>query len=186
MSTRHDGAPPAEDTTVARATLPTAADTTALGRALGVRLAAGDLVVLAGPLGAGKTRLAGGIGDGLGVEGPVTSPTFVIAREHPSRPDGRGVTLVHVDAYRLGAGGDAGASPAAQRAALDDLDLDTDLTAAAVVIEWGEGVAEHLAAQHLLVRLHRDGPDEVRAAVLTGPARLVAAAGDLRARTTPP
>jgi tRNA threonylcarbamoyladenosine biosynthesis protein TsaE len=172
-----------DETAEARAVLPTADDTTALGRALGTRLDAGDLVVLAGPLGAGKTRLAAGIGDGLGVEGPVTSPTFVIAREHPPCPDGRGVPLVHVDAYRLAAGGD---SPAAQRAALDDLDLDTDLTRAAVVIEWGEGVAEHLAAQHLLVRLDRDGPDEVRTAVLTGPARLVAAAGDVHPRSGPP
>jgi tRNA threonylcarbamoyladenosine biosynthesis protein TsaE len=163
--------------------LPTADDTTALGRRLGSRLRPGDLVVLTGPLGAGKTCLAAGIGDGLGVEGPVTSPTFVIAREHPSRPDGRGVTLVHVDAYRLGAG--TGGDPADVVAELEDIDLDTDLTRAAVVVEWGEGVAEHLATEHLQVRLDRRvggtttgagdgaGPDEVRTAELTGPARLV-------------
>lgn len=165
-------------TVEARATLPTAADTAALGRELGARLAAGDLVVLAGPLGAGKTCLAAGVGAGLGVEGPVTSPTFVIAREHPSLPDGRGVALVHVDAYRLGLGGGGAVS-----AQLDDLDLDTDLTRAAVVVEWGEGVAEHLAASHLLVRLDRSPDTEARTACLTGPARLVAAAGDVAARS---
>lgn len=159
-------------TTTAAVELPTADDTTALGRRLGAALAAGDLVVLAGPLGAGKTCLAAGIGDGLGVEGPVTSPTFVIAREHPSRADGRGLPLVHVDAYRLGGVGAAG--PAAVAAELDDLDLDTDLTHAVVVIEWGEGVAEHLAAEHLTVRLERH-PDDRRTATLAGPPRLVAA-----------
>lgn len=160
-------------------TLPTAADTSALGREIGTRLAPGDLVVLAGPLGAGKTCLAAGVGEGLGVEGPVTSPTFVIAREHPPLPaalGGRGVTLVHVDAYRLGVGTAASPDPGEVAAQLDDLDLDTDLTRAAVVIEWGEGVAEHLVAEHLLVRLDRTGTDddaEARAAYLHGPARLV-------------
>lgn len=191
MSSPHHAAPDAgsDGTAEARAVLPTVDDTDALGRALGARLDAGDLVVLAGPLGAGKTRLAGGIGEGLGVEGPITSPTFVIAREHPPRSGvqgGRGVVLVHVDAYRLGVGTGGTPDPRDVAAQLDDLDLDTDLTRAAVVIEWGEGVAEHLAAQHLLVRLDRDGPDEVRTAVLTGPARLVAAAGDVRPRSGPP
>lgn len=145
-----------------RIVLPTADDTLALGRRLGERLGPGDLVVLAGPLGAGKTCLARGIGEGLGVEGPVTSPTFVVAREHPSRPDGRGVPMVHVDAYRLGGAPE-----------LDDLDLDTDLTTAAVVVEWGEGLVEHLAVEHLRVRLDRGTDDEVRTAELDGPARLV-------------
>jgi tRNA threonylcarbamoyladenosine biosynthesis protein TsaE len=156
--------------------LPTADDTAALGRRLGAVLAPGDLVVLAGPLGAGKTCLAAGLGDGLGVEGPVTSPTFVIAREHPPRggeDGGRGLPLVHVDAYRLGGVGAQG--PAAVAAELDDLDLDTDLTHAVVVIEWGEGVAEHLASEHLTVRLERH-PDDRRTATLSGPARLVGAA----------
>ena len=139
--------------------LPTPADTERLGRKLGARLRAGDLVVLSGPLGAGKTVLARGIGVGLGVQGPVTSPTFVIAREHPAGP--RGVPLVHVDAYRLD-GLDE----------LDDLDLDTDLVDAAVVVEWGEGLAERLAQEHLLVRLDRRD-DDVRVATLDGPARLV-------------
>ncbi len=162
-----------------RVVLPTAADTTALGHDLGTRLQPGDLVVLAGPLGAGKTCLAAGIGEGLGVEGPVTSPTFVIAREHPPLPDalgGRGVVLVHVDAYRLGVGTSGDPDPRDVAAQLDDLDLDTDLTRAAVVIEWGEGVAEHLAAEHLTVRLDRTGTPverEARVAVLEGPARLV-------------
>jgi tRNA threonylcarbamoyladenosine biosynthesis protein TsaE len=139
--------------------LPTPADTERLGRELGARLRAGDLVVLSGPLGAGKTVLARGIGVGWGVQGPVTSPTFVIAREHPAGP--RGVPLVHVDAYRLD-GLDE----------LDDLDLDTDLVDAAVVVEWGEGLAERLAQEHLLVRLDRRD-DDVRVATLDGPARLV-------------
>jgi tRNA threonylcarbamoyladenosine biosynthesis protein TsaE len=139
--------------------LPAPADTEELGRALGTLLRAGDLVLLAGPLGAGKTVLARGIAAGLGVRGPVTSPTFVIAREHPPGP--RGVALVHADAYRLG-GLDE----------LDDLDLDTDLVDAVVVVEWGEGVAERLAEEHLLVRLQRRD-DDVRLAELIGPARLL-------------
>jgi tRNA threonylcarbamoyladenosine biosynthesis protein TsaE len=145
--------------------LASAADTERLGRAVGERLRPGDVVVLSGPLGAGKTVLARGIGAGLGVRGPVTSPTFVIAREHPPRPDGRGVPLVHVDAYRLGG-----------MAELDDLDLDTDLLTAAVVVEWGEGMAERLADEHLLIRLRRPtaGPsDSRRVAQLRGPVRLI-------------
>jgi tRNA threonylcarbamoyladenosine biosynthesis protein TsaE len=142
--------------------LATAADTERLGRAVGARLRAGDVVVLSGPLGAGKTVLARGIGAGLGVRGPVTSPTFVIAREHPALPGGRGVPLIHVDAYRLGG-----------IAELDDLDLDTDLLAAAVVVEWGEGLAERLADDRLLIRLQRRADDDGRVAQLCGPARLI-------------
>jgi len=132
--------------------LPTTADTEALGEQLAHELRAGDLLVLSGPLGAGKTALVRGLARGLGVAGPVTSPTFVIAREHRPLPGGAGVPLVHVDAYRLGSG-----------AELDDLDLDTDLADAVVAVEWGEGVAERLAARHLLVRLERRW-DEVRVA----------------------
>ena len=133
--------------------LHTPEDTLDFGRRLGALLAAGDLVLLAGPLGAGKTVLAKGIAEGLGVRGRVSSPTFIIAREHPAGP--RGVPLVHVDAYRLGGDLDQ----------LDDLDLDTELVEAAVVVEWGEGAAERLNADHLLIRLTRR-PDDTREAVL--------------------
>lgn len=124
--------------------LPTVQDTEAFGRSLAAGLGAGDLVILDGPLGAGKTALARGIGAGLGVQGRVTSPTFIIAREHRPGPGG-GPAMVHVDAYRLGG-----------LEELDALDLDTDLTDSVVVVEWGEGVAERLSGRHLLVRLRRD------------------------------
>ncbi len=133
--------------------LATPDDTLALGAALGSLLRAGDLVILSGSLGAGKTALTKGIAVGMGVTGTVTSPTFVLARVHPAAPGG--VALVHVDAYRL-----AGAVE------LDDLDLDTDLTASAVVIEWGEGVAEQLSEARLIVALQRL-PDDTRLATLT-------------------
>ena len=135
--------------------LPEPADTLEFGRRLGALLQPGDLVLLAGPLGAGKTVLAKGIAEGLGVLGRVSSPTFVIAREHRPAPGGRGVPLVHVDAYRLGGHLDE----------LDDLDLDTELVDAVVVIEWGEGVAERLSADHLLIRLQRND-DESRLATV--------------------
>lgn len=131
--------------------LPTAADTHALGRRIGAVVRAGDLVLLTGPLGAGKTVLAQGIGAGLGVERGVISPTFVIARVHR---EGR-VPLVHVDAYRL-----------TGLAELDDLDLDSDLAASVMVVEWGEGLAERLAAEHLHVRLQRHPGSDVRTATL--------------------
>ena len=113
-----------------------------LGRSLAAQLRAGDLVVLTGELGAGKTTLTQGIGDGLGVRGDITSPTFVIARVHP--PLGGGPALVHVDAYRLG-GIDE----------LDDLDLDASLDEAVTVVEWGEGIAEGLAESRLELRIIR-------------------------------
>ena len=140
----------------------TAEDTQAIGFRVAGLLQAGDLVVLSGDLGAGKTTFTRGLGAGLGVRGQVTSPTFVISRVHPSLGDGP--ALVHVDAYRIGGVPE-----------LDDLDLDTDLTRAAVVVEWGEGLAEHLAAEHLRVRLDRrpDPDDETRTAELVGPPRLL-------------
>jgi tRNA threonylcarbamoyladenosine biosynthesis protein TsaE len=130
--------------------LPAVADTQALGRDLAALLRPGDLVVLVGPLGAGKTALTQGIGTGLGVREPVTSPTFVIARVHP----GGRVPLVHVDAYRLGGALD-----------VDDLDLDASTAESVTVVEWGEGLVEQLADEHLVVRLDRR-EDDVRVAVL--------------------
>lgn len=135
--------------------LPEVEDTEALGRELAGELSAGDLVILDGPLGAGKTALTRGIAAGLGVLGRVSSPTFIIAREHRAGHAG-GPGLVHVDAYRLG-GLDE----------LDALDLDTDLEECVVVVEWGEGVAERLADRHLMVRLRRAEGTDVRTASWT-------------------
>jgi tRNA threonylcarbamoyladenosine biosynthesis protein TsaE len=118
----------------------TAADMRYLGERLSGLLRAGDLVVLSGPLGAGKTTLAQGIGAGLGVRGQVTSPTFVIARVHPSL--GAGPDLVHADAYRLGS-----------RAEVDDLDLDADLATAVTIVEWGDGLVEDLADSFLSISI---------------------------------
>jgi len=121
-------------------------DTIDFGRSLGRTLRAGDLVLLAGPLGAGKTTLTRGIADGLGVSGRVSSPTFVLARVHPAGESGVG--LVHVDAYRLG--GDL--------TQLDDLDLDADLEGSAIVVE-------RLSEDYLVVRLERRD-DDVRVVTL--------------------
>jgi len=116
--------------------LPTVEDTQAWGARLGALLQAGDLLVLSGGLGAGKTSLTQGIAEGLRVRGPITSPTYVIARVHPSLVGGP--DLVHVDAYRLGG-----------LAELDDLDLDASLDEAVTVVEWGHGVAEQLSENYL-------------------------------------
>lgn len=131
--------------------LATVDDTKALGRRLAGHLRPGDLVVLSGPLGAGKTALTQGIGEGLGVEGRVTSPTFVIARVHKGP-----VPLVHVDAYRMR---DAGP------VALDDLDLDEDIDSSVVVVEWGEGLVEQLSDSHVEIRLERHEDDSRTATV---------------------
>ncbi len=104
---------------------------------------AGDVVVLSGPLGAGKTTFTQGLAAGLGVAGPVTSPTFVIARVHRSTVGGP--DLVHVDAYRLGG-----------LAELDDLDLDASLAESVTVVEWGEGLAETLSTEVVKVQIERD------------------------------
>jgi tRNA threonylcarbamoyladenosine biosynthesis protein TsaE len=141
------------------AELPTAADTVAFGARLGTDLRAGDVVVLSGPLGAGKTVLAKGIAQAMDVDGAVTSPTFVLARVHPPRRSGT-PALVHVDVYRLL--DHAGADLLAE---LDSLDLDTDLDDAVVVVEWGEGLAERLSERHLDVRLEPDRETDVRTAV---------------------
>jgi tRNA threonylcarbamoyladenosine biosynthesis protein TsaE len=125
-------------------------DMRALGRRLAALLRAGDLVILAGPLGAGKTTLVQGIGAGLGVRGPVTSPTFVIARVHPAVA-GSGPALVHADAYRLGSIGE-----------VDDLDLDTDAASAVTVVEWGAGLAEGLAEDRLEITIEPDQDGDAR------------------------
>lgn len=144
---------------VVRRRLPTAEDTQDLGRALGRVLRAGDVVVLTGELGAGKTTLTQGLAEGLGVRGPITSPTFVIARVHPSLVGGP--DLVHADAYRLGGA-----------AELDDLDLDASLEESVTVVEWGHGLAEQLAENLLEIVLERSGSDagdqQERRAVLRG------------------
>ncbi|MFY9913873.1 MAG: tRNA (adenosine(37)-N6)-threonylcarbamoyltransferase complex ATPase subunit type 1 TsaE [Nocardioidaceae bacterium] len=126
----------------------------AVGRCLAALCAAGDVVILTGELGAGKTTLTQGLGAGLGVRGDVTSPTFVISRVHPSLGDGP--PLIHVDAYRLG-----------DEAELDDLDLDAYVDAGVTVVEWGEGIAEALSDARLRVHVSRargtrvaDGPDD--------------------------
>jgi tRNA threonylcarbamoyladenosine biosynthesis protein TsaE len=134
----------------------TAAAMRDLGRELATLLRAGDLVILAGPLGAGKTTLVQGIGEGLGVRGPVTSPTFVIARVHPAVARS-GPSLVHADAYRLGSVSE-----------VDDLDLDADVASAVTVVEWGEGLAEGLAEDRLEISIQPDPDGEVRTVRLRG------------------
>jgi tRNA threonylcarbamoyladenosine biosynthesis protein TsaE len=119
-----------------------------LGMTLAGQLRAGDLVLLGGDLGAGKTTLTQGIGEGLGVRGPITSPTFIIARVHPSLVGGP--VLVHVDAYRL-TGWDE----------LEDLDLEATLDEAVTVVEWGEGLAEGLAGDRLEIHIDRSHGAEV-------------------------
>jgi tRNA threonylcarbamoyladenosine biosynthesis protein TsaE len=141
------------------AELATTADTIAFGARLGEQLRAGDVVVLSGPLGAGKTVVAKGIAEAMDVEGPVISPTFVLARVHRARRPGA-PAMIHVDLYRL-----LDEKSVDLLAELDSLDLDTDLTDAVVVVEWGEGLAERLSDNHLDVRLERGAETEVRTAV---------------------
>lgn len=140
------------------AELDTVDDTIDLGAQLGRSLKAGDVVVLSGPLGAGKTALAKGIAIGMEVSGPVTSPTFVLARVHPAVQHGR-PAMVHVDVYRL-----LDHQTADLLAELDSLDLDTELGESVVVVEWGEGLAERLSDSHLAIRLQRSPDSEVRTA----------------------
>ncbi|MFC4910722.1 tRNA (adenosine(37)-N6)-threonylcarbamoyltransferase complex ATPase subunit type 1 TsaE [Actinomadura gamaensis] len=137
--------------------VPTAEDMRALGVRLAGLLRAGDLLVLTGDLGAGKTTLTQGIGEGLKIRGPVTSPTFVIARVHPSLVDGP--PLVHVDAYRLGG-----------FAELDDLDLDASVAESVTIVEWGEGLAEGLADDRLEITVSRGpaGASELRTVEIVG------------------
>ena len=124
----------------------------AVGEGLAADLRAGDVVVLVGPLGAGKTTFTQGVAKGLGVAGPVTSPTFVIAREHPSTVGGP--ALVHVDAYRLG-GVDE----------LDDLDLYASIAESVTVVEWGKGLVDQLDGNVITVHIERDLTDVRRVLV---------------------
>ena len=135
--------------------LTTADDTRTFGEGLGRAFRPGDLVILTGGLGAGKTTLTQGIAEGVGVRGPITSPTFVLARVHPSVTGGP--ALVHVDAYRLGG-----------LAELDDLDLDTSLDKSVTVVEWGHGLAEELSDDRLEVLLEADPSNESRTVTVTG------------------
>jgi tRNA threonylcarbamoyladenosine biosynthesis protein TsaE len=135
--------------------LPTVDDTRAFGARLGALLRAGDLVVLSGPLGAGKTALVQGIGAGMDVTGRIASPTFVLARVHPAALPGA-PALIHVDAYRLGSLDE-----------VDDLDLDVDLESSVTVVEWGAGMVERLADAWLTVELARPDDAEERLATLT-------------------
>jgi tRNA threonylcarbamoyladenosine biosynthesis protein TsaE len=128
-------------------TVTTADQTHALGAALAEVLRAGDLVVLTGELGAGKTTFTQGLGEGLGVREGIISPTFVLVRIHPSLPNGPrpgGPDLVHVDAYRLGSASE-----------IDDIDLENTLDSAVTVVEWGRDRVEHLTESRLEVELHR-------------------------------
>ncbi|MCE1179190.1 MAG: tRNA (adenosine(37)-N6)-threonylcarbamoyltransferase complex ATPase subunit type 1 TsaE [Micrococcales bacterium] len=136
-----------------RHTLATAEATRELGIRLGRLLRAGDLLVLTGDLGAGKTTLTQGIANGLGVRGPITSPTFVIARVHPGLTGGP--ALVHVDAYRLGG-----------LAELEDLDLEESLEDSVTVVEWGHGMAESLSDSHLEIVLEANPETEERTLVM--------------------
>lgn len=127
--------------------LPDLAATRSLARVLAAELRAGDLVVLTGELGAGKTTFTRALGQALGVRGSVISPTFVLARIHPNDPDGPrpgGPDLVHVDAYRLGSVEE-----------VDDLDLEATQDRAVTVVEWGRGLVEHLAESRLELTLER-------------------------------
>ncbi|MET1021746.1 MAG: tRNA (adenosine(37)-N6)-threonylcarbamoyltransferase complex ATPase subunit type 1 TsaE [Arthrobacter sp.] len=142
----------------------TADETHALAAGLGAQLRAGDLVVLTGELGAGKTTFTQGLGEGLGVRAGIISPTFVLVRIHPNLPGGPrpgGPDLVHVDAYRLGSASE-----------IDDIDLENTLDSAVTVVEWGRGRVEHLSESRLEVDLVRSrgagvlpdagGPEKVR------------------------
>lgn len=146
-------------------TLPTPAATHTFGQRLGALLRAGDLLIVAGSLGAGKTALTQGIGAGMQIRGPITSPTFVIARHHLGATHDA-PALLHVDAYRLSGAWE-----------LDDLDLDTDLTRSVVVVEWGQDRAEQLSEEYLLITLTRQ-PDDTRTvtvcAVGERPAEIIA------------
>lgn len=148
----------------------TAEQTHALAAGLGAELQAGDLLVLSGELGAGKTTFTQGLGEGLGVRAGIISPTFVLVRIHPNLPDGPrpgGPDLVHVDAYRL-----------ASASEIDDIDLENTMDSAVTVVEWGRGRVEHLSESRLEVELQRrlggaqpSGPAQPSGTAPSGPAQ---------------
>ncbi|MGN7147810.1 tRNA (adenosine(37)-N6)-threonylcarbamoyltransferase complex ATPase subunit type 1 TsaE [Arthrobacter sp. SAFR-179] len=128
-------------------TATTADQTHAFGARLAEVLRAGDLLVLSGELGAGKTTFTQGLGEGLGVRAGIISPTFVLVRIHPNLPDGPrpgGPDLVHVDAYRLGSA-----------AEIDDIDLENTMDSSVTVVEWGHERVEHLSDSRLEIDLLR-------------------------------
>ena len=125
----------------------------ALGQNIGEKLRVGDLVLLSGPLGAGKTALTQGIGRALGIEN-ITSPTFVISRIHEGK-----IRLVHVDAYRL---------QGEVNAIFDDLDLESYLPSSITVVEWGEGLADRLAEQYLEIMIEFGESDDQRLVSIIG------------------
>lgn len=125
----------------------TAEQTHQLAAAIGSVLEAGDLLVLTGELGAGKTTFTQGLGEGLGVRAGIISPTFVLVRIHPNLSDGPrpgGPDLVHVDAYRLGSASE-----------IDDIDLENTMDSSVTVVEWGRERVEHLSDSRLEIELHR-------------------------------
>lgn len=135
--------------------VPTAADMHELGLRIASLLRKGDVLIATGELGAGKTTLAQGIGEGLHVQGHVTSPTFIISRFHEATEDGP--SFVHVDAYRLGGG-----------AELADIDLDESLAESVTMVEWGEGMAEWLSDDRLEITIERSEGDDSRTVLLDG------------------
>ncbi|MDF2050875.1 tRNA (adenosine(37)-N6)-threonylcarbamoyltransferase complex ATPase subunit type 1 TsaE [Arthrobacter sp. Cr_A7] len=155
-------------------TATTADQTHAFGAALAGVLEAGDLLVLSGELGAGKTTFTQGLGEGLGVRAGIISPTFVLVRIHPNLPGGPrpgGPDLVHVDAYRLGSA-----------AEIDDIDLENTLDSSVTVVEWGHDRVEHLSDSRLEIDLHR--AIGLNATGLGGTGRGDSAPGDLGAGTS--
>lgn len=148
----------------------TAAETHALAAALGAVLQTGDLLVLTGELGAGKTTFTQGLGEGLGVRAGIISPTFVLVRIHPNLPGGPrpgGPDLVHVDAYRL-----------ESAAEIDDIDLENTMDSAVTVVEWGSGRVEHLSESRLEVELHRPRGGAAGTGATADPAGVPRAAAD--------
>ena len=146
-----------EQVAAIRLSVPTPADMRAVGRDLARLSRAGDLLILSGALGAGKTLLTQGIGEGLGVTSVITSPTFVICRRHAGTGGQPG--LLHADAYRLTSADE-----------IDDLDLESDMADSVTVIEWGRGLADHLSPDRLEIEISLSAnPDDDTREVLVTP-----------------